>query len=150
MPFLRQPTQLAQNGASNQSNLKPDQQAENQHLQQQHMLSLSNSSLQLQQQRNTQNQLHLHQLSPLSLQQQQQMLHQNPPPSPRVMALNGAFHQLTTSSSPTLLPHHQNGQPVTHFKMEPNMDVEDLPTDLSTTSGNSERNKFNGNSECFP
>ncbi|XP_037038868.1 ets DNA-binding protein pokkuri isoform X2 [Bradysia coprophila] len=156
MQFLRQPTQqLSQNGASNQSNLKQEQQVENQHHQQQHMLnplSLSNGSLQLQQSRNTQNQLHLHQLSPLSLhqQQQQQMLHQNPPPSPRVLALNGAFHQLTTSSSPTLIPHHQNGQPVTHFKMEPNMDVEDLPTDLSTTSGNSERNKFNGNSECFP
>ncbi len=155
--FLRQQTQSS---TGNQNTLKQEQQVDNQHhhqqQQQQHVLnalSLPNSSnlQQLQQSRNTQNQLHLHQLSPLSPlhQQQQQMLHQNPPPSPRVLALNGAFHQLTTSSSPTLIQHHQNGQPVTHFKMEPNMDAEDLPTDLST-SGNSERNKFNSNSECYP
>lgn len=152
--FLRQQTQqLQQNSTGNQNTLKQEQQADNQHHQHAlNPLSLPNSNLQqLQQSRNTNTQLHLHQLQPLSLhqQQQQQMLHQNPPPSPRVLALNGAFHQLSTSSSPTMLPHHQNGQPVTHFKMEPNMDAEDLPTDLST-SGTSERNKFNANSECYP
>lgn len=155
--LLRQQTQQQQSpqsGTGNQNTLKQEQQVDNQH--HQHVLnphSLPNSTLQqLQQSRNpnTQNQLHLHQLPPLSLHQQQQMLHQNPPPSPRVLALNGAFHQLTTASSPTMIQHHQNGQPVTHFKMEPNMDAEDLPTDLST-SGNSERNKFNTNqSECYP
>lgn len=153
--FLRQQSQqLSQSGIGNQNTLKQEQQVDNQH--HQHVLnplSLPNGNnlQQLQQSRNpnTQNQLHLHQLTPLSLHQQQQMLHQNPPPSPRVLALNGAFHQLSTSSSPTMVQHHQNGQPVTHFKMEPNMDAEDLPTDLST-SGNSERNKFNTNSECYP
>lgn len=162
--FLRQQQQAQQlqqqnSTGANQNTLKQEQQQQQQQLDNQHHqhvlnpLNLPNGNLQqLQQSRNpnTQNQLHLHQLSPLSLQQQQQqMLHLNPPPSPRVLALNGAFHQLTTASSPTMLQHHQNGQPVTHFKMEPNMDAEDLPTDLST-SGNSERNKFNTNSECYP
>lgn len=147
--FLRQQTQQSpQSSTGNQNTLKQEQHLDNQH---QHVLSVSNSNLQqLQQSRNpnTQQTLHLHQLPPLSLhQQQQQMLHHNPPPSPRVLALNGAFHQLSTSSSPTMIQHQQNGQPVTHFKMEPNMDAEDLPTDLST---NNERNKFSTNSECYP
>lgn len=152
--FLRQQTQQSpQSSTGNQNTLKQEQQVDNQH--HQHVLnplSVSNSNLQQARNPNTQSQqtMHLHQLPPLSLHQQQQMLHQNPPPSPRVLALNGAFHQLSTSSSPTMVQHQNgNGQPVTHFKMEPNMDAEDLPTDLST-SGNSERNKFNTNSECYP
>lgn len=158
--FLRNPTELKsiknisllrqqapQSSSSNQNTLKQEQQVDNQQHQQHGLNSLNSSA-------NTQNQqpLHLHQLPSLTLHQQQQLLHQNPPPSPRVLALNGAFHQLSTSSSPTMVQHQQNGSsqhPITHFKMEPNMDTDELPTDLSV-SGNSKRNTYNVKSECYP
>lgn len=100
---------------------------------------------------------------------QQQQHHQIPPSSPRVHALNGAFHYLSTSSlspserSPSHLtssPHIQttssvsstsplspSSAGVTEFKMEPNIDVDDMPTDLSTGGDR----KYNGeNADCYP
>lgn len=73
---------------------------------------------------------------------------QNPPSSPRVHALNGAFHHLSTSSpvmmnSPSA---QQSGESHTFdFKIEPNM-ADDLPTDLSTSSDR----KYSNSSECYP
>lgn len=75
-------------------------------------------------------------------------LHQQvPPSSPRVQALNGAFHYLTTStiaerSSPQSNPPQQN--PPNEFKREPSIEIDEMPTDLST--GGDRRN----NSDCFP
>lgn len=93
------------------------------------------------------------------LQQQQQQHHQIPPSSPRVHALNGAFHYLSTSSlsptdrSPSHLtssPHNipttssvSSSSPSSDFKMEPNVDVDDMPTDLSTGGDR----KYNGSGE---
>lgn len=102
---------------------------------------------------NTQKQ-HMHHLPPRIIQlppQQQQQYQQNPPSSPRVLALNGAFHKLTTSSPiMTQTPSPNNGNYFKNdFKMEPNMDADDLPTDLSTNSA--DRKKYTSdNIDCYP
>lgn len=88
--------------------------------------------------------LNTQQLSHLSAVGQQQQV---PPSSPRVHALNGAFHHLSTSSAPERSsPHSQTNQsnaPI-EFKMEPSIDIDDMPTDLST--GGDRRS----NADCYP
>lgn len=68
----------------------------------------------------------------------QSLLHQQvPPSSPRVHALNGAFHYLTTSTVPD-----RSSPPQSHSSSQSDMD--DQPTDLSTTSGRK------SNPDCYP
>lgn len=92
--------------------------------------------------------LNTQQLSHLSAVAQQQQ--QVPPSSPRVHALNGAFHHLSTSSAPERTsPHSHSSQTnqsniTVEFKMEPSIDVDDMPTDLST--GGDRRS----NADCYP
>lgn len=92
--------------------------------------------------------LNTHQLSHLSAVAQQQQ--QVPPSSPRVHALNGAFHHLSTSSEPERSSPHSHSlqlnpsNPTIEFKMEPSIDIDDMPTDLST--GGDRRS----NADCYP
>lgn len=67
----------------------------------------------------------------------QSLLHsQQPPPSPRVHALNGAFHYLSTSAVPD-----RSSPPQSHSSSQSDMD--DQPTDLSTSGRTS-------NPDCYP
>ncbi|XP_055296021.1 ets DNA-binding protein pokkuri isoform X2 [Sitodiplosis mosellana] len=67
----------------------------------------------------------------------QSLLHQQAPPSsPRVHALNGAFHYLTTSTVPD-----RSSPPQSHSSSQSDMD--DQPTDLSTSGRTS-------NPDCYP
>lgn len=68
----------------------------------------------------------------------QSLLHQQQPPpsSPRVHALNGAFHYLSTSSVPD-----RSSPPQSHSSSQSDMD--DQPTDLSTSGRTS-------NPDCYP
>lgn len=96
----------------------------------------------------------LPQISALVQQQQQQQQFQHPPNSPRVHALNGAFHYLSTSSqnSPPhpSSPNHSiqsqssSSSSVSAFKQEPSIDIDDMPTDLSTGG------ERKSNSDCYP
>lgn len=68
----------------------------------------------------------------------QSLLHQQPPPSsPRVHALNGAFHYLSTASN---VP-DRSSPPQSHSSSQSDMD--DQPTDLSTSGRTS-------NPDCYP
>lgn len=67
----------------------------------------------------------------------QSLLHQQTPSSPRVHALNGAFHYLTTSTLPD-----RNSPPQSHSSSQSDMD--DMPTDLSTGV------RASNNSDCYP
>lgn len=93
------------------------------------------------------------QLSHLPTVMQQQ--HQQPPPSPRVHALNGAFHYLSTSSVPERISPHSNSSQRNQsnaspeFKVEPSIDIDDMPTDLST-NGDRKYNNGNSNTDCYP
>lgn len=92
--------------------------------------------------------LNTQQLSHLSAIAQQQQ--QVPPSSPRVHALNGAFHHLSTSSAPERSSPHSHSSQINQsnasieFKMEPSIDIDDMPTDLST--GGDRRS----NADCYP
>lgn len=92
--------------------------------------------------------LNTQQLSHLSAVAQQQQ--QVPPSSPRVHALNGAFHHLSTSSAPERSSPHSHSSQTNQsnasieFKMEPSIDVDDMPTDLST--GGDRRST----ADCYP
>lgn len=68
-------------------------------------------------------------------------------------ALNGAFHYLTTSNlpernSPPHLHSSQSASSINDFKVEPNIDVDDMPTDLST--GGDRKYQNSSNSDCYP
>lgn len=75
---------------------------------------------------------------------------QVPPSSPRVHALNGAFHYLSTSTlsergSPQSSSSQQNASNSSiDFKREPSVEMDELPTDLST--GGDRRS----NADCYP
>lgn len=66
----------------------------------------------------------------------QSLLHQQTPQSPRVTALNGAFHYLTTSAVP-----ERHSPPQSHSSQS---DMDDMPTDLSTGVRSSNK------ADCYP
>lgn len=103
---------------------------------------------------NTQQMTHL-------LAQQQQQQFQHPPSSPRVHALNGAFHYLSTSTMPPQSPsqisppvqmqsqQQQRSSPV-EFKSEPSIEIDDMPTDLSTGGERKYSSSGSANVDCYP
>lgn len=74
--------------------------------------------------------------NPQHLSVQSLLQQQHSPSSPRVQALNGAFHYLTTSTVPD-----RTTPPRSHSSSQSDMD--DQPTDLSTNSRTS-------NPDCYP
>lgn len=93
--------------------------------------------------------LNTQQLSHLSAVAQQQQ--QVPPSSPRVHALNGAFHHLSTSCAPERSSPHSHSSQTNQsntsvdFKMEPSIEIDDMPTDLSTGG-----DRRSNTADCYP
>lgn len=131
--FLRNPTELK--SIKNISLLRqqppPSQASSNQLINSQNIKSETQATTLISNGNNSTQQMNAH----LAV---QSLLHQQTAPSsPRVHALNGAFHYLSTSNLP-----ERNSPPQSHSSSQSDMD--DMPTDLSTGVRSS------SNSDCYP